>query len=673
MAAAKTSKSGSLASLVRDAGKTAKASVEGQDRKDGSSAEVEIPKGMVIIPPLAHAPRIFNVLDYIESSWGLQLDLFPVQRFIVKLYYHIPLDSKNKTIQITDMFGCEVLYRFTETEYLRYLFDQGRCNISEQDHDRRELILAIGRRSGKSTLAGIFASYEVYRLLNLQNPQEFYGLPPGNRIQIISIGTDKDQAGILFNEVTSHLNRCEYFSPYIANNTQSLIQFRTPADIEKFGANIRYENGKFTSFEGKATLRVTFKSCIAKGLRGFGNIVVILDEMAHFQDKGQSSADDIYKAITPSTAAFAPKDPKTGLPVYGADTHTDARIICISSPLNRQGKFYDLYHQAMSRGEGSENLLAIQAPTWEVNPTVPTTVFRQAYHSDTVSFMTEFGAQFSDRVRGWIEREKDLLDCIDPNHRPIMAGIPRSPHQMGIDVGLIKDGTSIFITHVENDIIVVDYHETWSAGVEWKVSNPHLLQYPTPYARELAKVDRLDFDAIAEWIHALSRRFYISEGMFDQQHGQPLEQHLKKMGLGQFTAEHFTADLGSRIYQNTKLQMYDRRLKLYDFPKDGHRHSPFIQELLSLQAEQRTRNIISVSAPQTAGSHDDMSDAFTRAVWLSTQRLSKSRLILGPTESRATTGSGMSLARYQASRARYHGGFSERMVPKRIGLRMRSR
>jgi hypothetical protein len=113
-------------------------------------------------------------------------------------------------------------------------------------------------------------------------------------------------------------------------------------------------------------LRVTFKSCIAKGLRGSGNVVVIMDEMAHYQDKGQSSAKDIYDAVTPSTAAFSPKalDEKGQLmPIRKPDGTTypvESRIITISSPLNKHGQFYDLYYKAMSRPDlGSEPYTAL--------------------------------------------------------------------------------------------------------------------------------------------------------------------------------------------------------------------------------------------------------------------------------------------------------------------------
>lgn len=523
--------------------------------------------------------------------------------------------------------------------------------------------VANGLTNHNTTLSGIFASYEVYRLLNLHNPQEYYGLPNGNRIQIISVATDKDQASLLYNEVTTHVAKCDYFQPYIGNNTLSHVNFRTPYDIDKFGPTLRTDAGKFTTLNGKATLRVTFKSCIAKGLRGSGNVVVILDEVAHFKDKGLSSAKEIYDAVTPSTAAFSRKDPRNGLPIVdqvtGERAPVESRIILISSPLGRSGKFFELFDLAMHGGEGSENLLAIQAPTWEINPTVPPSYYKQKYHADPTTFVTEHGAQFSDQAQGWVERAEDLQACIVSAGRPVMRARPKMPHQMGIDVGLAGDGTSVFITHVDNDRIVLDYHEAWYAGQNWRKTNPHLgEEYPIVYAKTLEDEARLDFDAISDWVVALCRRFHTTAGMFDRWNGIPLEQSLVKRGLRQFRSEFFTRDMTSKIYQNAKMMMYDERLVLYDWPIPEHgavKHSPFIAELLSLQRRVVSKNIVLVEAPQKAGAHDDMADAFVRAVWLSTEAMLNQKTVTstgGVYRPHASTGA--STRTYQTRRSIQH-------------------
>lgn len=649
--------------MIRSAGHRARAATE-----QAGEAGVDL----TTVTVNGRQQRIFNVLQYVESPWGLNMKLYPVQRFIVKLYYGMTLDEKlpedeTRRIRISDMFNTKTLYTFTEKEYLSYLFNEGRCNIGEQDHVRRQLTLPIGRRAGKTTLSAVFASYELYRLLSLRNPQQYYGLPNGNRIQIISVATDKDQAGLLFNDVTSHMAKCEFFQPYIANNTLSYVQLRTPYDIERFGPTVRHSDGKFTSFNGKASIRVTFKASISKGLRGSGNIVIILDEIAHFQDKGKSSAKDIYDAITPSTAAFSPKNQETGLPVNGPETDTDARVICISSPLNKSGKFYELYHLGMSRGPGSENMLVIQAPTWEVNPTIPTSYYREKYHEDPAVFMTEHGALFSDRVRGWIEREADLTECIKKDLRPKTYGPPRFPHQMGIDVGLINDGTTVAITHAEGSNIILDYHEAWYAGVPWREANPHLTSPISDYAKTLETVERLDFEEISKWIYLLTKKFFISAAIFDRWNGLPLEEALHKKGLKQFKSEFFKPDITSKMYQATKLLMFDKRIQLYDYPlpKEGEaqgKHSPLIEELLSLQAKQTARNQILVEAPQVQGAHDDVADALIRAVWLSLERIGTMKITAPRTNGAARVSGPVTMNQYQRSRMRSHGVHRDRLV-----------
>ncbi len=650
----------SLATLLAAAGRKALAD------KDASEIPVADPGNR------PKAAKIFNIVDYIEAPWGLNMKLYPVQRFIVKLYYNVPLDDvlpedHRYRIQLTDMFKSKVHHTFTEAEYLEHLYNEGRCNISEQDpdHTRRQLILACGRRSGKSTLAGVFASYEIYRLLSLGNPQKYYGLPQGNRIQIISVATDKEQAGILFNEVTGHVAKCEYFKTYVGSNTQSYVTFRTPYDIDKFGATSRHENGKFVSFNGKASLRLAFKSCIAKGLRGMGNIVIILDEFAHFQVKGQSSAKEIYDAVTPSAAMFSPKNPDNPMEPVG---DVDSRIILISSPLNREGKFYEQFQLAMSRGPGSENLLAIQAPTWEINPTVDPGYYKEKYHADPAVFMVEHGALFSERLRGWFEREEDLLACIDPLSAPIEKGIHRVPYFMGIDVGLVGDGTAIAICHLEGDTIVLDYHEIWYAGVKWEESNPHLLSPGTIYANSLEKVTRLDFEEITNWISNLASKFYIVGGLFDRWNGIPLEQALHKKGLSQFSSDHFTKDQKSRMYQTVKLMALDRKLSLYDQPRppDSSRlgRSPLLREMLNLQATQSSANIITVAAPKLPGAHDDMSDAVVRAFWLASEELRDRKFVAGARGQSHAIAAGPSLNGFNLSRARSHGVLRDRISPK---------
>ena len=564
-----------------------------------------------------------NILEFIERFRLMPDGLFPAQRFIIKLYYNIPLDSVNKDIHITDRYGEAVKHELTEVEYLQYLFDNKRCNIREQDltRERRELVLILGRRSGKSALAAIFAAYEIYKLLKRGHPQAYYGMPSGSEIRILDIANDKEQASIVYNDIQNHIQAIDYFKSSVAHDTQTYLKFRTENDRKKFGP------------EGNGTITATFKSSIAKGLRGRGIICAILDEIAFFVDNGKSSAERVYKAIKPSIAQFARHDKKT----RRAIGDTEGRMILISSPDAKEGFFYKQYQMSMTGGKESRNMLMIQAPTWEIRPDLPKSYYEEEYAKDPPGFMTEHGAEFSDRVRGFIEDARDLQACVVPDLRPKMAGIPREPHWAGVDFGLSGDGTAIALTHISNGRIQLAYHEVWYPKQKWSESNPHLLAPIIPYAMTLQDVARIDIDAIADWFFALSRRFYILKGVFDQWAGPIFEQVLHKRHLTQFEMKNYTQLESSQAFHNFKMNMYHKQLALYDYPIpqtgekqlwDGSRHSPLISELLELQSTSGGKNIIIVEAPKVRGKHDDQSDALVRSVSLAQEYVKENPSIL---------------------------------------------
>lgn len=618
---------------------------------------------------------IADIIEFVDSQWGLGgsgLRLFPVQRVILKAHYGLELDDKIKQVPVwgdpNKKDGWKEGWRrkdermLTESDYLKYLFDSGRCNIREIEpgRERREMLLSVGRRSGKTFMSSCIAAYETYKLLSKFHPQRYYGLPDSNSIQLISVATDKDQAGILFNEVSGHFSQCDFFAQFLANNTQSYVKFQSPQDIERYG---RY--GMDQQDPSSASIKITFRSCVAKGLRGAGNICVILDEFAHFTDGSQSSAAAVYNAVKPSLSAFSAKDPETKRPI-NPDEGSEGRMIMISSPLGRQGEFYKQYRIAMGdKGpEPMQNMLAIQAPTWEVNPTLPPAEFAVNYAKDVNVFFTEYGGEFTDRTRGWIEDKNSLYACIDPTARPKRMAPPRMPHFIGIDFAQANDATAIAIGHLDPDgKIVVDLVDCIRAGEgEYEDSQ-----------------GRLDLDKVADWIKDISKKFYLTEGIFDQWAGIAFEQALHKRGLSQIKKVDFKRNLNAEIYKNFKDMMYEQRLSLYDYPIPDDpeiEHCEYIEELCTLQATQHSKHIITVEAPNTANMHDDMSDALVRMVWLASKGMVNGKTFgrpvgrqakrLGPRRGRAGMQGGKAFA---STPKRFQGGSHESRQPEKAGKR----
>jgi hypothetical protein len=470
----------------------------------------------------------------------------------------------------------------------------------EVDNETSLYVLANqGLVTHNSKLGAIVSAYEAYSLIKKQHPQRAYGLTDNAEIYLTTVATSTEQAELLFNDIAAYIDSSQFFNRYKNDPTLQFMKLRSPYDIENSGQ------------DGRTSIIIKAAPCSGRGLRGMANIVIIMDEQAHFIDSSTNKSDAaIYEAVTPSTLSFG----------------KDARILNISSPLNKQGKLWELYNASFQ----SEKILMFQIPTWELYPQVDSSELRERYRRNPDVYWCEIGAKFSDTVKSWMPVEQ-LVKCIEPTLKPKLRGLPKTEHFMGIDIGLKKDQTAITVLHVENkrepvfnvngqlidEIIVpkyeLDYQEVLQAGVGKHVG------------REF-----LDFDNIADRIESVCKDFMVVKGLFDQYNGVPLMQSLQKKGLNQFSMVYFDRRFNSELYNNFMLQVIDGKLVLFDDPESSQplaegKHGPFISEIIDLQSEFISKYITQVFAPEIEGKHDDRSDSFVRALWCATEWLTKNK------------------------------------------------
>jgi hypothetical protein len=115
-------------------------------------------------------------------------------------------------------------------------------------------------------------------------------------------------------------------------------------------------------------------------------------------------------------------------------------------------------------------------------------------------------------------------------------------------------------------------------------------------------------DIVTE-IKELCRWFPIKEGIFDQMTGYGLQECLHTAGLKQFEMLHFTDTKNHEVYQCVKGLYAEQLLELWD-------DDVLVPEMLMLESERKSKSKIEVRALKGSGNHDDISDAFVRAVWL---------------------------------------------------------
>jgi len=451
--------------------------------------------------------------------------------------------------------------------------------------------VANGMTNHNTTVTACIIAYETYKLLNRYCPQEYFGIMPEDDIRITCVSTGKETATELFNRVTGHIERCEFFRKFRCKPTKQSMRLRSQRDIDKYGT------------EGRATITINVAPCSAKGLRGHNNIIVALDEMAFFfadeKNSGVGASDKndraIYNAVTPSLAKF--KTP---------DGNPAGKVICISSPYGKTGKFYEEYERSFK--EDNDDILMIQAPTWEIDPQLASKFLKNKYNENPKVYRSEFGAEFSDEICAWIEDPVIVRQNIVPGLSYKIRSFERVPHFMGIDIGLKGDGTSVVVGHWTKE--VVDGEEVDKLEVDC---------CETRYAEEEGK-DFFTPDEMAEWISEFKDRFFIIKGLMDQYYGMSIVPYLEKKGQKMFESRHFSETRNSEIYQNLLASMISSTLRLPELETerliDGKpsKDTDLVLELLTLQSEQRGKYLIKVHAPDRDKAHDDNSDALSRMV-----------------------------------------------------------
>jgi hypothetical protein len=579
------------------------------ERKTGSSLSEMLGEATGLV---SASDSALDIISFTEAPWGLGMGsvkgvpaLLPAQKFILKAFYGLPLDGKNKTVPINDMFNERLVYKFTEEEFLNYLYEEGRISTKDLRGQQTTLVLVCGRRGTKTSVTSIISDYESYKVLLRYHPQGYFGVFPEDIISMTCLSTSEDNAKIMYDRITGNMERSPFFKDFMNKGPNQMeCQLHSTRDATEFKGN-----------QKKYTLEIKADACVAGGLRGPNNILVVLDEVAHFfkeiSGKSTSNKSDyaIYDAVTPSLAMFKNKD---GTPA--------GKIILISSPADKTGLLYDENQRAFDPERG-QDVLSIQLPSWEMNPLIASSYLRGKYNQNPQMYMVEFGAQFSDRVSGWIDDPSVVKRCIDTNWRLVNKSTKRIPYFLGGDVGLKGDASAFAVVHLETPekdesdlpVIVLDWYEEWFAKDEITPVNEEIPCYKP--------------EDVIEKIDSICGRFNIHQGILDQYYKMSITPLLEKKGLTQIKCREFNDELNSNVYQNLMAKMISRGIR---FPSTGERtekgdekYIDLIDEMLKLQALKKSKYKIKVFMPEGKDKHDDKSDAFARAVFLACEYLEK--------------------------------------------------
>jgi len=565
---------------------------------------------------------VASATSFIESNWGFNIKLTPAQRVVVKCFYGIPLDDVD-LFPIYDVVKDRIVGHFTEKTFMKWMYDNKRCNYpSVPEKPIKELVLVAGRRSGKTLVTSCILGYELYKLIKKGDPAKFYGKPEQQTIVVTNVAPTDEQAGLVYDFTVTAIEHCPIMKNRLHNKTQKYFSLFTDKDLQ-LGKN-------------KASLEFITGGCSSTGLRGPDAIAVSMDEMAFFltNESSKFSGSEVYGALTPSCKGFA----------------GDGKVICISSPHARYGKFYDLYKQGMEEKDSST--LVFQMYTAMINPDrITSDDLKTERRRNRRKFIAEFGGEFSDTVNAWVDDPNEFDAIIDKNFNIPKRGKQDIRYYGGLDLAFTNDGTAVSIVHNENGIIVLDYSNVWFSGASdvWTQDNS-IYQNCSKYKH----LNVLTMEDIVKEIKEIDKWFPIKKLVFDQHNGQAFLERCRQNEVMFCEMINFNDTLNSEVYETTKRLYAEKLLKIWN-------HPVLVPELLMLESEMTGTGgyKYDVHAPKRVGCHDDISESWSRAVWTcyNDKHKNSKAPALGSYLSRD--------ARYQALMNRYNSGNPR--IPSNLG------
>lgn len=308
-----------------------------------------MPEGLDLLGQLEQSfdRKPVSIVEFAESPKFCGKTLYPRQRLLLKLFFLEDLTPKED--KILDYWiaggadGQEIDISPDIRERIRHCKAQGYKHF-------HEIVLVGGRRCSKGFLTAISLSKLVYDLVQMQDPQQVYGIDKGKEIMFSVVAASEQQAKEMqYSDFQSTINTCNAVQRNLYKTQELEFSLMTEADIrmvagmKRRGRRVQRDE---SSIRGKAM------AANARTIRGSATMGLVFDEFAFFMEgENDQSASKIYDAALPAVDQFI----------------RDGMIFCNSSPYSKIGKFYERYEQGMKGKEHEAyepTMVALRFPSW---------------------------------------------------------------------------------------------------------------------------------------------------------------------------------------------------------------------------------------------------------------------------------------------------------------------
>ena len=466
-------------------------------------------------------------------------------------------------------------------------------------YTKNEVILQLGKGSGKDFTSTVACAYIVYKLLCLKDPARYFGKPAGDAIDIINVAINAQQAkNVFFKGFKTKIEKSEWFAG-------------------------KY-NAKAESIEFDKAITVYSGHSERESHEGLNLILAVLDEISGFatevgtgNDQGKT-ADNIYKAFRASVDSRFPDLGKVALlsfPRFPGDfisqkyedaimekeviTKTHRFIMNPDFPEDAEGNYLDIsWDEDQIVAYKYPGVFGLKRPTWVVNPTRKIDDFKLAFFTDMGDAMQRFACVPTFASDAFFKQKDKLEKCmtlrnpIDNNKRFDESFVPDPDkiYYVHADLAQKHDKCAVAIAHVDKWVnlqVVKDYEQVApiiivDAVVWWepKIEGP------------------VNLSDVKQWIQNLRRQgFNLGMVTFDRWQSFYIQQELQAVGI-----RTDTVSVGKKHYEDLAMMIYEERVAM-----------PHIPLLLDEMSELKIINDKKVDHPRKKSK--DLSDAVTGAVF----------------------------------------------------------
>ena len=466
-------------------------------------------------------------------------------------------------------------------------------------YTKNELILQLGKGSGKDFISTVACAYVVYKLLCLKDPAIYYGKPAGDAIDIINVAVNAQQAkNVFFKGFKTKIEK----SPWFAG------KYNAKADSIEFDKAI-------TVYSGHSE---------RESHEGLNLLMAVLDEISGFvsevisgNEQGKT-ADNIYKAFRGSVDSRFPDLGKVVLlsfPRYQGDfiSQRYESVIAEKETIERTHTFImneDLPHEdpgnqfQISWDEDTilqykiPRVYAFKRPTWEVNPTRKIEDFKLAFYTDLGDAMMRFACMptySSDAFFKQIDKVEKCMNSRNPLYSfrrfdETFVPDPDKTYYIHADLAQKHDKCAVAIAHVDkwvNIQVIKDYEQVAPIVVVDAVA------WWEPRAE-----GPVNLSEVKQWIMNLRRQgFNIGMVSFDRWQSFDIQNELQAVGI-----RTETVSVAKKHYEDLAMMIYEERVSI-----------PRIPILLEEMSELKIMKGNRVDHPRKKSK--DLADAVTGAVF----------------------------------------------------------